>query len=127
MNFFSFNFPLRKYFFGTSPPPPHPISFLMVRPLAVLSTFPMHGGEGFRSCNIQSMVPHASPTKIISHCAGPLACFKCLSDPWGKGVRSCNIHSMVPHASPTKISSYWAGPLACFKCFSHPWGEGALL
>ena len=32
--FFSFNFPLRKYFFCTSPPPP-PISFLMVRPLMV--------------------------------------------------------------------------------------------
>ena len=31
--FFSFNFALREYFFGTSLPPPPPISFLMVRPL----------------------------------------------------------------------------------------------
>ena len=31
--FFSFNFPLREYFFCTSPAPPSPISFLMVRPL----------------------------------------------------------------------------------------------
>ena len=31
-NFFSFNFPLREYFFCTSPAPP--ISLLMVRPLA---------------------------------------------------------------------------------------------
>ena len=30
--FFSFNFPLREYFFCISPPPP-PISFLMVCPL----------------------------------------------------------------------------------------------
>ena len=30
--FFSFNFPLREFFFGTSPPPPPSISFLMVRP-----------------------------------------------------------------------------------------------
>ena len=32
--FFLFNFPLREYFFCTSPapPPPLPISFLMVRP-----------------------------------------------------------------------------------------------
>ena len=30
--FFSFNFPLREYFFCTSPAPP-PISFLMVSPL----------------------------------------------------------------------------------------------
>ena len=34
--FFSFNFPLREYFFCTSPPPP-PISFLMVRSLKTLS------------------------------------------------------------------------------------------
>ena len=38
MNFFSFNFPLREYFFvlGQRPPPPSlptSISFLMVRPL----------------------------------------------------------------------------------------------
>ena len=33
MNFFSFNFALREYFFCTSPAPP-PISFLMVRPLS---------------------------------------------------------------------------------------------
>ena len=32
MNFFSFNFPSREYFFVLRPPPP-PISFLMVRPL----------------------------------------------------------------------------------------------
>ena len=25
-------------------------------------------------------------TKISSHCAGPLTCFKCLSHPWGEGV-----------------------------------------
>ena len=39
--FFSFNFPLREYFFCTSPPPPTPplppISFLMVRSLKTLS------------------------------------------------------------------------------------------
>ena len=36
--FFSFNFPLREYFFCTSPPPPlPPISFLMVRSLKTLS------------------------------------------------------------------------------------------
>ena len=33
MNFFSFNFPLREYFFCTSPALPPPISFLMARPL----------------------------------------------------------------------------------------------
>ena len=33
-DFFPFNFPLREYFFCTSPaPPPPPITFLMVRPL----------------------------------------------------------------------------------------------
>ena len=26
------------------------------------------------------------PTKISSHCVGPLACFKYLSHPWGEGV-----------------------------------------
>ena len=26
------------------------------------------------------------PTKISSHCAGPLACFQYLSHPWGEGV-----------------------------------------
>ena len=31
--FFSFNFPLREYFFVLRPPPLPPISFLMVRPL----------------------------------------------------------------------------------------------
>ena len=31
--FFPFNFPLREYFFCTSPAPPPPISFLTVRPL----------------------------------------------------------------------------------------------
>ena len=30
--FFSFNFPLHEYFFCTSPAPPPPVSFLMVRP-----------------------------------------------------------------------------------------------
>ena len=34
--FFSFNFPLREYFFGTSAAPPRPISFLMVRPLSTV-------------------------------------------------------------------------------------------
>ena len=34
MKFFSFNFPLREYVFCTSPAPPPPISFLMVRPFA---------------------------------------------------------------------------------------------
>ena len=33
MNFFSFNFPLREYFFVLRLPPPPPISFLTVRPL----------------------------------------------------------------------------------------------
>ena len=34
--FFSFNFPLREFFFVLRPPPP-PISFLVVRPLKTLS------------------------------------------------------------------------------------------
>ena len=37
MNFFSFNFALREYFFCTSPAPP--ISFLMVRPLPATELF----------------------------------------------------------------------------------------
>ena len=36
MNFFSFNFPLREFFFCTSPAPR--ISFLMVRPLVTLTS-----------------------------------------------------------------------------------------
>ena len=43
------------------------------------------------------------PTKVSSHCAGPLSCFTYLSHPWGEGVRSCNIHSLVFHASPIKL------------------------
>ena len=43
------------------------------------------------------------PTKISSHCAGPLACFKdiilYLSHPWGGVGWSCNIHSMVLHGA----------------------------
>ena len=35
--FFSFNFPLREYFFCTSPAPPPPINFLMVRPLGIVA------------------------------------------------------------------------------------------
>ena len=35
--FFSFNFPLREYYFCTSHPPP-PINFLMVRPLMTSPT-----------------------------------------------------------------------------------------
>ena len=38
------------------------------------------------------------PTKIISYCAGPLACSKYLSHPWGAGW-SCDIYSMVLHGS----------------------------
>ena len=42
-DFFSFNFPLRQYFFVLRAPPP-PISFLMVRPLIVGGE--RKGGEG---------------------------------------------------------------------------------
>ena len=42
--FFSFNFPLREYFFCTSPAPP--ISFLMVRPLFTLYHAVVDPGEG---------------------------------------------------------------------------------
>ena len=63
-------------------------------------TSPIHGVVGW-SCNIHSMV---LPTKISSHCACPLACFKdiYLSHPWGVGW-SCNVHSLMRHASPIKI------------------------
>ena len=48
--FFSFNFPLREYFFCTSPPPP--LSFLMVRPLYIkvlCHKFYYYWGEEYRS------------------------------------------------------------------------------
>ena len=45
--FFSFNFPLREYFFCTPPaPPPPPISFLMVCPLFTLYHAVADLGEG---------------------------------------------------------------------------------
>ena len=44
--FFSFTFPLREYFFCTSPAPPPPISFLMVRPLFTLYHAVADTGEG---------------------------------------------------------------------------------
>ena len=37
----------------------------------VLSTCTIHGGRGW-NCNIDSMVLHASPTKISPHCVSPL-------------------------------------------------------
>ena len=54
MNFFSFNFPLREYFFCTSPAP-SPRSFLMVRPLE----FPHHQPlKFFHSCHMHSPQKH---------------------------------------------------------------------
>ena len=54
MNIFSFNFPLREYFFCTSPAP-SPRSFLMVRPLE----FPHHQPlKFFHSCHMHSPQKH---------------------------------------------------------------------
>ena len=45
MNFFSFNYALREYFFCTLPAPPPPISFLMVRPLCKCDRNTINDGD----------------------------------------------------------------------------------
>ena len=51
--FFSFNFPLHEYVFCTSPAPPPPISFLMVRPLVVSASQDAGGYAISRQNNLE--------------------------------------------------------------------------
>ena len=65
---------------------PNQDKLLVCRPFCLwLVPLPSMGGGG----GVLIFTPRCFmvlPTKISSHCAGPLACFKCLSHPWGEGV-----------------------------------------
>ena len=71
MNFFSFNFALREYFFVLRPPPP-PISFLMVRPLGLASSTKKNQQDNIsvqrgRDVYLSDGQRHQKCEKVISH------------------------------------------------------------